>query len=272
MSASQPAQWLKRVNYYRKIAGVDPVTEDQSLSQADLAHSRYLMTNYGDAIREGGALPSAAHEEDPNRPAYSETGLKAALNSEIEWGCGSFDPVLEVDRWVAHAFTRIALLDEDLKVAGFGDADKDGCWAAALRLPLSSGPPHEFPKPVEFPPNGSRVPLHFAPGESPNPLVSCPGYGDSVGLPITLELGRLVEAQLGEHSLLENGHPIEHCAFDAPGYRNPSADEQEYGRWALRRSGAIVVIPRAPLKAGATYAVAIRAHGRNYNWSFSVSE
>jgi hypothetical protein len=65
---------------------------------------------------------------------------------------------------------------------------------------------------------------------------------------------------------------IEHCAFDARSYPNPDPVAQEYGRWMLRRSGAVVLIPRSPLRMGAQYLVSITAHGRTYAWKFRLGD
>jgi hypothetical protein len=91
-------------------------------------------------------------------------------------------------------------------------------------------------------------------------------------LPITLQIGRLTETKLSAHSLMEDGKPIEHCAFDAPSYRNPNATAQEYGRWNLRNASAVVIVPRSPLRSGARYSVSITANDKTYAWSFTVTD
>src|SRR5208337_1650390 len=106
---------------------------------------------------------------------------------------------------------------------------------------------------IEFPPVGAAVSLDWIGLEAPDPLASCPGYERPVGLPITLKIGRLVDTKLSVHSLMEDGKPIEHCAFDAPSYRNQNPNGQEFGRWNLRASGAVMIIPRSPLRPGSRY-------------------
>src|SRR5262249_32824553 len=47
VEASGPTpHWLKRLNYYRELAGEAPVREDQALSDGDRKHSKYLLENY----------------------------------------------------------------------------------------------------------------------------------------------------------------------------------------------------------------------------------
>ena len=72
-------------------------------------------------------------------------------------------------------------------------------------------------------------------------------------------------------TLKMNGEPIRHCIFDAQTYRNSSSSAQEYGRWALRNSSAIVMVPAAPLRGDATYKVEITVNGRAYAWQFSIA-
>ncbi|MBF6558791.1 MAG: hypothetical protein IVW56_00775 [Candidatus Binataceae bacterium] len=63
----------------------------------------------------------------------------------------------------------------------------------------------------------------------------------------------------------------EHCAFDSHSYLNPDRDAQEYGRWTLRSSGAVVLIPREPLIRGAQYSVSITVQGHTYAWTFRIA-
>lgn len=52
---------------------------------------------------------------------------------------------------------------------------------------------------------------------------------------------------------------------------NPDASRQEYGRWVLHRSRAMVIIPRSPLQAGC-YDVSITSNARTYHWTIQVAE
>ena len=128
-----------------------------------------------------------------------------------------------------------------------------------------------YPQAVEFPPDGATVSFDWRGIETPDPLTSCSDYKFPAGLPITLQLGRLQSTELSASSLIGDGKPIEHCAFDSHSYHNPNGDLQEYGRWALRSSGAIVLIPRKPLTRGAQYSVSIIAHGHSYAWKFKIA-
>lgn len=264
------ALWLPLLNHYRAIASLPPLKEDPQLTAAVTAHAHYLMANYPRKIRAGDPLGDADHDEDPARPGYSASGKSIAVNSQIAWGCGQRDIDAQLEQWIAGPFDRFEILNPAVRQAGFGEARMNGCWVAALRLPPGPEEVKPYAHAVEFPPDGSSISIRWNGIEWPDPLTGCPGYSAPAGFPITLQLGRLVNADLSAHSLTHDGDTIESCAFDAHSYRNPSADGQEYGRWALRSSGAAVVIPRAPLDPG-EYAVSITAHGVVYAWSFRIS-
>ena len=183
-----------------------------------------------------------------------------------------YDAGRQIDRWIEGPFHRLTVFDPQLAEAGYGEAESDGCWVAALRL---SPPPEDtrpYPRAIAFPPADAAVALDWLGLEAPDPLASCPGYARPVGLPITLQIGRDADAKLSAHSLTQDGKPIESCAFDAPSYRNPDPTAHEYGELSLRDAGAVVIVPRAQLQPGSRYAVSIAANGNTYAWSFKVAE
>ncbi|HVA79217.1 MAG TPA: FHA domain-containing protein [Candidatus Binataceae bacterium] len=272
ISSSPPVAWLARINRYRAIARVGLLHEDSSVSAAAAAHSRYLLANYMGKISSGEPLGDAGHEERHGDKDYSPAGAAAAPNSQLAWGCGADDIEEQIDQWVAGPFHRLPMLDPLLSEAGFGESTDAGCWVAALRLAAPEEHPMVYPTPIEFPSDGAPVSIKWSGVEYPDPIATCPNYQMPVGLPITLQLGRLFDAQLTAHSLTEDGAAVESCAFDAHGYRNPDLAAQEYGRWALRSAGAVVLIPRNPLEPGKSYSVSIAAHGKTYAWTFRVGE
>ena len=272
VSAASPMTWLERINFLRSGAGLAPIRDDSRLSAAAAAHARYLLLNFGDDIRASRPMGPDAYDEKPGKSGYSPEGAKVSRNLQLSWGCSSYDSGNQIDRWIEGPFHRLAMLDPYLSEAGYGEASADGCWVATLRLPP---PPEEvktYPRAIEFPPDGAITALDWIGVEAPDPLASCPGYERPVGLPITLQIGRLVATKLSAHSLTEDGKPIEHCAFDAPSYRDPNMTAQEYGRWNLRNESAVVIVPREALRSGSQYAVSITANGKIYAWSFKVAD
>jgi hypothetical protein len=270
-SGSAASSWLDRTNYYRSMAGLATLRDDRQLSANLIAHAHYVLDNYTAAIRAGNSLGAATHGEEPGKPGYSNSGSSAAENSQYAWGCGALDMVTQIDHWIAGPFHRLEMLDPFIAEAGFGEASANGCWVAALRLPPAPEEVKPYPHAIEFPPDGATVALDWKGIETPDPLTSCSDYQYPAGLPITLQLGRLQSTELSASSVTQNGKAIEHCAFDSHSYRNPNGEAQEYGRWELRSSGAVVLIPREPLIRGAQYSVSVTAHGRTYAWTFRIA-
>jgi hypothetical protein len=271
-AAIADAEWTERLNFYRTMAGVPPLKDDRKLSAAMAAHAHYLMANYAPQISNGEPLGNSSHDEDPSKPGYTASGKAAAYDSQLAWGCGAYNSKAQIANWIAGPFNRFAMLNPSISEVGFGEAYANGCWVAGMRLPPGQEEVKPYARAIEFPPDGAEVSLAWTGIEWPDPLAGCPGYAAPAGLPITLQLGRLVATDLSSHSLTRNGEAIDSCAFDSHSYRNPVRDAQEYARWQLRSSGAIVVIPRAPLVTGAQYSVSITAHGQIYSWSFRVSQ
>jgi uncharacterized protein YkwD len=241
------------------------------LSTSVESHTRYVLLNFGDNIRAAQPLGSAAYEENPGKAGYTKAGAHEAPNAQLAWGCAPYDAEAQIDRWVAGPFHRLAMLSPFLTEAAFGQSASGGCWAAALLFPPPSEDVKPYARAIEFPPDGASVSLDWVGIESPDPLASCPGYDRPAGLPITVQLGHRIETNLSAHSLLENGRPIEHCAFDAKSYLNQDPSGQEYGRWNLHNAGAVMIVPRAPLQPGARYSVSITAGDQIYAWSFMAA-
>lgn len=268
-AAPAEPEWLARVNYYRAMVKLPPVTEEPVLSDGDLKHARYLVENYLGSGKSGTELGGAAHQEDASRPWYTPEGFTAAQSSDVAYGCTPFKAQDEIDGWVSGPFHRLSVMNPGLRSAGFGSYTKEDCWAAALDVHLVAES-RPLSRPVEFPPDGVTVPLLFEKGEWPDPLTSCPGYTSPTGLPVTIAFGSGVDARFSAHSLTEDGRPIEYCAFDATTYANPDSFAEDRGRNVLKGFGAAVLIPREPLRPGASYAVSITVGGETYSWSFAV--
>jgi len=277
-SESEPL-WLKKLNDYRVMAGLAPVREDPELSTGDFAHARYLVKNSGPLIKAG-TLGEELHNEDPHKPWYSAAGRRAARSGDVGqwWGSipGASPPAgWAIDGWIASTWHRMAILNPHLRQVGYGEFCEDGACAAVLdvlsrldRNPLASG---HAPAPIQFPPRDAVMQVNAMDGEWPDPLASCEGYTIPAGLPITLQLGAMVPARLSAYSLRRSSaSPIlEACGFDAGSYTNANGPDQGRGRDLLKDLGAVVVIPREPLKAG-DYTVEMTVNGVSYSWRFTV--
>ncbi len=112
----------------------------------------------------------------------------------------------------------------------------------------------------EFPLDGSTIRWNqgsFSPGW-PSPLSSCKGYLAPTGVPIVLAFGKGFAPKLLAFSVAqEDGPPIEICGFDATSYLSRNDHEQRRARADLNEAGAVVLLPRLPLKPGVTYRVSV---------------
>ena len=292
--------WLKRVNYYRKLAKLRPIIEDPLLSEGDSAHAKYLVKNFRDRIEHSG-LGAEMHTEDPARPGFTTEGLEAGKGSVMdewfipagpsedthaavdpdEWTSqrAPGSPEWSIDGWMSLPFHRMPFLNPRLESAGFGMFCESGACAAGLNLLNGArrGTRSDAPTPaIEFPPDGSTIAMRSFGNEWPDPRTSCPGYAPPSGLAITLQLGADTDSHLSEYSLKRvntdgSSDALDVCGFDSTSYSNPDANSQLLARNVLRNYATVVLIPRAPLAKGAKYAVSIAANGKRYDWAFSTT-
>ncbi|HUA33260.1 MAG TPA: CAP domain-containing protein [Candidatus Binataceae bacterium] len=285
-------EWLTRVNQFRTMAGLDPITANNKMSDDDTAHARYLVKNYS-----AGKSPSLEmHSESRGNQWYTAEGYAAARTSDIIPPGGiELTDRQAIDLWIAGPFHRFPILNPKLTEAGFGSFDEDGVSAIAMQLrkpnaledPNAPSPTHRSmireesstdtetdttnQRVVQFPPPNSTFPLAaFSSTELPNPLASCPGYVTPTGFPITLQLGGTASVKLDSASVTSDGQPIESCAFDSASYRASDEAQTYTGRAVLTSFGAVVLIPKERLHSGKTYNVAIVANGKPYNWTFAI--
>jgi uncharacterized protein YkwD len=260
---SEERVWLARLNYWRRLAGLEPVEEDMALSRANREHARYIAKNR-----------DSTHRQDPASPHFSAAGERSARRSNVSmsFGASARTPADMIDNWMEAPFHRLPMLNPDLRVVGFGFF-RDGDVAGAA-LDVQSAPPPRRPlaRPIMFPPPNSTVGLYLLEREQPSPLTSCAGYKEPSGLPITLQLGYGIPTTPSAHSLRRGAKAIEHCLFDGDTYANPDPAQQQLVRDILKRFGAVVVVPREVLRPGTPYQVSLTVGGETYAWSFAVGE
>jgi uncharacterized protein YkwD len=274
--------WIDRLNRYRVMAGVAPLTENRRLSAADRAHARYLVKNFEDGVTQG----ASAHGEMPGNRWYTIDGDGAAHRSDIALRKIVLESPMDavpgeiadgaVDEWIAGPFHRVDLLDPSVTSVGWGSDRQDDVSASVLEV--QRNPHARMPwgrhraRPVMFPPPGSLVNIPAFPGgEWPDPLAACPGYYAPSGLPITIQFGPQTSVRVGAHSLTVEGAALEHCVYDASDYSSRGeAGESAAAVHALQSTGAVVIVPRDPMAEGRLYAVSIDINGRHYGWTFRV--
>lgn len=257
--------WMDRLNFYRSQAGLPGVTSVASWSEGNRLHAIYLIENQ-----------VLTHSEDPGNPWYTPEGAEAAQNSNLYWSSGNDGEVAAVDYWMSNTFHGVALIDPKLTRSGYGDyydASASGYrFAAGLDVIRGRDSTTNPGYPVEYPGDGTVTPLYaYEGGESPDALTSCPGYQAPTGAPIFLLMGNgSTTPSVTASSLKENGVSVSHCRFDESTYTNPSAGLQDLGRVLLGYRDAVVILPREPLRPGATYDVSVTVNGTAHQWSFTA--
>jgi hypothetical protein len=259
--------WLAYLNYYRAVAGLQPVTENKSWGEGDWYHSRYIVKNN-----------VIGHEEDPSNEWYTDQGDLAARSSNLLASQDkNSDDLYAIDSWIQAPFHAVMILNPALQQVGYGSyRSEDGGFQMAASLDVIRGVgalPSSVRFPVIWPANGTTIPLGEHWGEDPDPLTSCPGYKAPSGIPVILQIGPGNAPPVVTDSYFKHGNKkLEHCLIDGTNYMNPDPADRDLGRSILSSSNAIVLIPRIPLAPGMTYEVSITASGQEYRWSFSITE
>jgi uncharacterized protein YkwD len=275
--------WLKQVNDFRGSVNLAPVRSDPKLSDGDRKHAAYLLKNFATEIHDG-SLGVEVHSEDAANSWYTPEGAEAARNSDIaEQGAPPGQKLPDpqgwaIEGWMVAPLHRLPILSPLLHEAGFAFDCENGMCVALLNVHSGADPLPRTGTPVEhpilFPPDGGSIlsGMRALENEIPNPASGCDGYAFPVGLPMSVQLGPMVEAQLNSFSIArEDGAEIEACGFDANSYYNPDEGQRTSVIGMLRSQGAIVIIPRHPLDAGTRYEVLAMVNGRDYKWSFIVA-
>jgi uncharacterized protein YkwD len=255
--------WLARLNFYRSMAMLPPVAEDPALSVGPLDHARYMVRH--DVIK---------HVEGPLDAWATLAGAKAAAVSNLAGSWKAEPDAWAIDNWMQAPFHAIGILDPALKDVGFGIfRENNGQIQTAAALDVIHGRVEnsEARFPVLWPAHGTSVPIGAHTSEYPSPLSSCSGYSSPAGLPLIVQLGSGGLVPTGTKSMVWLGkQKVEHCIFDETTYRNPNAADEQLGRSILAARDAIVIVPKYPLKPGATYRVALESSGHKIDWSFKV--
>jgi hypothetical protein len=253
------------------------------MSDGDRKHATYVLNNFATEIRAG-TLGVEVHSEDSAKVGYTPEGDAAARASDIaEQGTSPGKKIPDpqqwaIDGWMVAPFHRLLILSPLLHQVGFGFDCQDNDCVALLNVLSGADPAPRFGAPMErpilYPPDGASLPLRMGALETewPSPITGCDGYAFPTGIPISMQLGPMVDAQLNLFSITSgDGSEVEACGFDANSLRNPDPSERARVVGDLRGQGAIVIVPRHPLEAGMRYDVLATVNGRDYKWSFDIS-
>jgi len=179
-----PGEALERVNFFRTVAGVSPVSEDAGMSDGSQKHAAYMA-----------AHRRISNSEDPADPLYTDEGTRAAQRGNL-WlgsGVGSWAPANPIDDWMQSPYHRLWILYPQAERMGFGiveDASTRttgavlevfGGWNASLTFPV----PLLYPAPSQtgVPATRFGVSLQF-PVYTSNPTFTDAAWGDQNGFAV----------------------------------------------------------------------------------------
>jgi len=247
--------WLDRLNLWRASLGLSNLTENSTWSAGDYNHAVYMVKN--DLV---------THYETAGTPYYTAAGNTAAQDSNIyvSSSTGTTDQEA-IDWWMQAPFHAMGLMDPRLASTGFGSYRQvKAGWDMGAAVDVVRGNPFSGGSyPVYFPGNGSIEPLTtYGGNEFPDPLSACSTYTAPTGLPVFIEVGGNVATTVGPvHTFTGNGVALSHCVIDS---NNALVGAN------LKSRGGVILIPKAPLKTGVNYVVALTVNGKAYTWSFTV--
>lgn len=247
------ADWLTTVNYYREMAGLNPVTEDPALSAGSYLHSCYMLQN------------GISHEETPGKPGYTAEGQQAGTHGNVAVTSVFNERARShIELWMTGPFHAIGILRPNLETVGFGKCDDQSTpkWhsAATLDVLRGLGTATKLAAPIVWPGNGTTTSLTRFIVESPDPLPYC-GWSGTAGLPL---IALLPEAPSGTVTAQVTGPagPIETCALT-------SKNTDGVASAILAGNNVVIAVPRTPLTAG-VHTATITTGTRTITWSFTV--
>jgi uncharacterized protein YkwD len=243
------AHVLPRLNLYRRVAGLGPVTLDEGLSRGCAAHARYLTRNVGRV--EGLQL----HEEKPELPGFTEEGRRVARGTANFQGLG-VEPAGVVEQMLSTVRFRPVVLNPHEDRVGLGaDLHSPGGWYWVVYLPpvRSRGP---GPTGIVFPAPGQReVPLVL--GEPVANLVKGQPADARAGFPVTAAFSLSQKVREVKATLREKDGDEVPCWLSTPEKPLPGAGP-------FRQ---IAMIPKGPLATARTYTAAVTAEVDGEPWS-----
>lgn len=237
------AQFVERLNRYRKAAGLGVVALDAELSQGCLAHAKYLARH----VEPGGAAASNVYDEDPKKPGYSVEGERAGAVAIV----ATLDPTMALERWMARVLSRVPLLNPEIQTIGVGaERTEAGAWYCVVDAVRGRAEPI-----VVYPwPKQTDVPISYSGGPE-LPEMAPAGFPISVLFPPGK---KVTEAQIELRNAA--GSPIDGVVFTP---EKPAQPKQ--------RINALALIPRTLFEGKAMYHVKASAQVEGKPWSLAWS-
>lgn len=253
-TAAEVADALASVNYYRAMAGLAPVTINDSLAQGARNHSCYMLLN------------GMSHDEITTLAGFTADGQYAGKHSNIAVTSDankSADGFVQL--WMAAPFHAVGVLRPNLTTVAYGsctDPVAPLAWHKGATLDVLSGlgPKRAIDAPILWPGNGSTTKLDKFIVETPDPLAMC-GWSSGGGLPV---IAMLPEPPVNVSAAITGPTgALQVCALSSQNVSDPSAKS------ILAGNNAVTVLPRNPLVPG-VYTVTLTTDARTVTWSFTV--
>jgi uncharacterized protein YkwD len=251
---------LDALNVDRGLAGLAPVKLDDRITEGATSHAYWWLFNL--------ALPQVKglgiHKEVSGTPGYTGYSMRdrattfgypqASMAEDITHR-GSPDGA--ISDWVDSVYHRFPIMRPDLAAIGFGSAIGGGLPIEVMDMGYSSGAGDPNQQ-VVFPAAGqTKVPSVFLGNELPDPVP--PGGKYPTGYPITINYDPYASVQVLESRLTDATGGIVDAYTIAPS----TADENVY-----------TILPKLPLKLGATYHVhvvaSVQGNRLTRDWSFTT--
>ncbi|GGR78163.1 CAP domain-containing protein [Deinococcus sedimenti] len=257
-AAAPVSPLLAGLNRVRARAGMPAVKAEAAWQGGCAGHARYL-------VRED----RAEHRQDPASPFRSAAGEACAPGHYFVSSRADATPERALRYWVGGAFHLPQLLDPRLTRVAAGVAhDEGGGFRSAVVLDVRRGLTGAARYPVRYPAPGQAAPtLTAVTGEWPDALAGCPPRPVR-GAPIALLLGPARPQDVTAASLSVNGRRAGACLLTASTFNGANDSETRVGRGVLAAQGGALVLPDAPLPAGADVEVRFVTARGPVSWSF----
>ncbi len=254
---------VARLNFWRDLLGLAPVTEDPALSRGCQLHLDYLQMYAADH----GAPYHLAHEEDASLPYASAEGAQAGIDSVLSYG--QSDVGGAVDGWIDTLYHRLPLFHPGLRRVGVAFEDRYACMLYRQGTDGSVVAPHPILWPLA---DALYTNPQFGGAESPCPTADdpldaadCPA---SAAIPSIGLHGHRIAGVTSAFTRVDTGEavPIFRTYFDG----GPSPHEQ-----MGYLDGHVAIVPEpmstlAPTQYEARIDATIDGEARTFRWRFRV--
>lgn len=237
---------IDRVNYYRGLVGLGPVTLNKDINEAALAHAQYDAKHNlaGHIENEGDEGFTGTWPWDRMRHFGYDNFTYATEVCSTRWASSNdvldIDPKWAVDSWIDTVYHRLPLINPNVYEAGFGSSKAKNRVAYVMDF-ANPGFSNKM-ETVYYPVNGQEnVPTEFYGDETPDPL---PGKTYPVGYPVTITFNGY------SNIVLKRAEFTDDAGANVEFYKILPFSDKFIGE-------SLAIIPTRPLKQGMIYHVSV---------------